>query len=160
MERTLAGAVAACTGLAVAAYGGEIRRALISGGDGGGIEGEKTAAEGFVGFQRSYLAVQALATFVDFIQGPFLYKVYADTFGLGTVRPSVRLLFPCLPSSPTAHPSTNKQYPAHTKKHRTTSPSSTSWASAPQPSPPPSPGPLQTPTAGAWAAWPSRGCRR
>ena len=39
----------------------------------------------FRAFQRNFLVVQLLATFVDFIQGPYLYKVY-QSYGFGMVR--------------------------------------------------------------------------
>jgi hypothetical protein len=39
----------------------------------------------FGAFQARFLVVQLVATFVDFIQGPYLYKVY-DTYGYSMVR--------------------------------------------------------------------------
>lgn len=112
VERTLAAAGVACLGLAGAAYGPTLLGALhwtrhspfpkqneehihkpneaLRGPEqqqqeAGG--GEKEGEEGFAAFQRSYLAVQLLATFIDFLQGPYLYKAYAGTYGLATVRP-------------------------------------------------------------------------
>jgi hypothetical protein len=39
----------------------------------------------FSSFQWTFLSVQLVATFVDFIQGPYLYKVY-ESYGYGMVR--------------------------------------------------------------------------
>jgi hypothetical protein len=96
VERTLAGAALACVGLAGAAYGGTIRRVLLLGREEEewAEAGEEEATEAFAGFQRRYLGVQLLATFVDFVQGPYLYKVYAGTYALGVV--SWALALACL----------------------------------------------------------------
>ncbi len=98
VERTLGGAAVACAGLAGAAYGGTLRGAIRGqqrdDGEAAGDADDDMAA--FAGFQRSYLAVQLLATFVDFVQGPYLFKVYAGTYALGVVRYSPP---PALPSA-------------------------------------------------------------
>ena len=39
----------------------------------------------FSSFQMRFLVIQLMATFIDFIQGPYLYKVY-ENYGFGMVR--------------------------------------------------------------------------
>lgn len=56
--------------------------------DGGGwqttSELDKAQQKEFSSFQRNFLVVQLVATFVDFIQGPYLYKVY-ESYGYSMV---------------------------------------------------------------------------
>lgn len=65
--------------------------------DGGGwqttSELDKAQQKEFSSFQRNFLVVQLVATFVDFIQGPYLYKVY-ESYGYSMVREHVRFTVP------------------------------------------------------------------
>jgi hypothetical protein len=53
---------------------------------------DETRQREFASFQRTFLSVQLVATFVDFIQGPYLYKVY-ESYGYGMVSQCTHSIF-------------------------------------------------------------------
>lgn len=87
MERTLVSTLAVCVSLAAVAYKDTLQE-IFGGVVGKGKEGGATSLSSsaalltpekqreFIDFQRRFLVVQLIGTFIDFIQGPYLYSVY------------------------------------------------------------------------------------
>lgn len=87
-----------CSVLAAIAYRDTLPFLRLWGGREGGktLGGKEEAApaihvlsavwqKDFTSFQIRFLVIQLMATFIDFIQGPYLYKVY-ENYGFGMVR--------------------------------------------------------------------------
>jgi len=102
VERTLVSTLVICSVLAAIAFKDTLPLPSFLRGRGGREGGEKLGGGGegaaapgmhvlslarqmeFSSFQTKFLVIQLMATFIDFIQGPYLYKVY-ENYGFGMV---------------------------------------------------------------------------